>query len=162
VRGSTIGNFYFIFVIVWMLLLQTASSFLAKGLTHQKLLQSRRINKTSPFRSHLLYGRGYSESVICSQKDDNILSVHISPDGDWWLGTEIYAAKHNPSNYVRSIKLPANFDEDNNLLGSLPESSFTLMYDTGLLDSSLFPTVPVSTNNTASHDLDSEPHKHDR
>jgi hypothetical protein len=145
-----------------MLLLQTASSFLAKGLTHQKILQSRCINKISPFRSHHLYGRGYSESVICSQKDDNILSVHISPDGDWWLGTEIYAAKHNPSNYVRSIKLPANFEEDNNLLGSLPESSFTLMYDTGLLDSSLFPTVPVSTNNTASRDLDSEPHKHDR
>lgn len=144
------------------MLLQRASSFLAKGLTHQEFLHSRRVIQIPPFRNQLGYVRGYSESVICSQKDDNILSVHISPDGDWWLGTEIYAAKHNPSNYVRSIKLPANFDEDDNLLGSLPESSFTIMYDTGLLDSSLFPAVPVSARTATSRDQDSEPHKHDR
>jgi hypothetical protein len=68
------------------------------------------------------------------QAPDNALSLHISPCGDWWLGTEIYAAKHNPSGYVRSIKLPDGFDEHDHLLDGLPESTFKTMYDTGFLD----------------------------
>lgn len=68
------------------------------------------------------------------QAPDNALSLHISPCGDWWLGTEIYAAKHNPSGYVRSIKLPDGFDEHDHSLDSLPDSTFLAMYDTGLLD----------------------------
>ena len=139
-----------------------ASSLLAKRLNCQKFFQNRHIIQTPPTWKRPGYGRYYSESLLCSQKDDNVLSVHISPDGDWWLGTEIYAAKHNPSNYVRSIKLPENFDEDNHLLGSLPESSFTLMYDTGLLDSSLFPTVPLSAKTAGSSNPDPESRDHDR
>jgi hypothetical protein len=68
------------------------------------------------------------------QAPDNALSLHISPCGDWWLGTEIYAAKHNPSGYVRSIKLPDGFDEHDHSLDGLPESMFKAMYDTGFLD----------------------------
>ena len=68
------------------------------------------------------------------QSHENELSLHISPCGDWWLGTEIYAAKHNPSGYVRSIKLPEGFDEHDHSLDSLPESKFLAMYDTGFLD----------------------------
>ena len=61
------------------------------------------------------------------------MSIHISPCGDWWLGAEIYAAKHLPSGYVRSIKLPDDFDEDNHLLDKLPASAFLQMYDSGVL-----------------------------
>ena len=127
-----------------------------------RLLQQRHIIQIPRFGKQPEHVRGYSVSSICFRKDDNILSVHISPDGDWWLGTEIYAAKHNPSNYVRSIKLPENFDENNHLLGSLPESSFTLMYDTGLLDSSLLSPVPISTKSTPSCHPDSESLNHNR
>ena len=127
-----------------------ALRFLANGLTTQKFLLNRHIIQIPPISNRPGYVRSYSESPICSEKGNDDLSVHISPDGDWWLGTEIYAAKHNPSNYVRSIKLPANFDEDNHQLGSLPESSFTVMYDTGLLDPSLFPTTPLSGKTSAS------------
>ena len=63
------------------------------------------------------------------QSHENELSLHISPCGDWWLGTEIYAAKHNPSGYVRSIKLPEGFDEHDHSLDSLPESKFLAMRD---------------------------------
>ena len=62
------------------------------------------------------------------------LHLHIAPCGDWWLGTEIYAAKHLPSGYVRSIKLPNDFDEDSKRLDNVSKSTFLAMYDTGLLD----------------------------
>lgn len=80
---------------------------------------------------------GKSTDLVTSQTvqaHDNALSLHISPCGDWWLGTEIYAAKHNPSGYVRSIKLPDDFSEHDHSLDSLPESTFLAMYDTGFLD----------------------------
>ena len=74
------------------------------------------------------------------QKSDEVtLHLHISLCEDWWLGTEIYAAKHLPSGYVRSIKLPYDFDEDSPLLHNIQQSSFLVMCDTGFLD--IFPTV---------------------
>ena len=80
------------------------------------------------------------------QKSDEVtLHLHISFCEDWWLGTEIYAAKHVPSGYVRSIKLPDDFDEDSPLLHNIPKSSFLVMYDTGFLD--IFPTVASPADN---------------
>ena len=32
--------------------------------------------------------------------------LHLAPSGDFWIGSAIYAAKHNPSDYVRSLPLP--------------------------------------------------------
>ena len=78
--------------------------------------------------------RSHSLSPSAHGVNDNNLSIHISPCGDWWLGAEIYAAKHLPSGYVRSIKLPDNFDEDNHLLDELPASAFLQMYDSGVLN----------------------------
>ena len=36
--------------------------------------------------------------------------LHIAPDGDWWTGDEIFAAKHLQPDYVRSVKIPSEFD----------------------------------------------------
>ena len=33
-------------------------------------------------------------------------SLHLAPSGDFWIGRALYAAKHNPSDYVRSLPLP--------------------------------------------------------
>ena len=77
--------------------------------------------------------RSYSLTPTVRGTTDNSMSIHISPCGDWWLGAEIYAAKHLPSGYVRSIKLPDDFDEDNHLLDKLPASAFLQMYDSGVL-----------------------------
>ena len=26
--------------------------------------------------------------------------LHVGPSGDWWVGSSLYAAKHNPSDYL--------------------------------------------------------------
>ena len=36
--------------------------------------------------------------------------LHIAPDGDWWTGDEIFAAKHLQPDYVRSVQVPSEFD----------------------------------------------------
>lgn len=36
--------------------------------------------------------------------------LHIAPDGDWWTGDEIFAAKHLQPDYVRSVQIPSEFD----------------------------------------------------
>ena len=38
--------------------------------------------------------------------------LHVAPDGDWWTGEEIFAAKHLQPDYVRSIPIPMDFDLD--------------------------------------------------
>mmetsp|Transcript_41436 Transcript_41436/g.70953 ORF Transcript_41436/g.70953 Transcript_41436/m.70953 type:complete len:171 (+) Transcript_41436:45-557(+) len=35
---------------------------------------------------------------------------HVSPSGDWWTGTSIFAAKHLQPDYVRSIPIPPGFE----------------------------------------------------
>ena len=88
--------------------------------------------------------RIYSISSTIQKADDKHLHIHISPCGDWWLGAEIYAAKHLPSGYVRSIKLPDNFDEeDSHLLDELPASDFSQMYDTGILNVAILMAIPM-------------------
>ena len=37
---------------------------------------------------------------------------HIAPSGDWWTGPSIFAAKHLQPDYVKSIKLPPDFDPE--------------------------------------------------
>jgi len=34
------------------------------------------------------------------------LYLHVSPDGDWWTGYELFAAKHLQPDYVKSVVLP--------------------------------------------------------
>ena len=98
-----------------------------------------------------IYRTSSASSLQNQKQNQSDLSLHISPCGDWWLGSEIYAAKHNPSGYVRSIKLPDHFEENENSLENLPISSFQTMYDTGVLDSCIAPS-PIkqdSENNEA-------------
>lgn len=66
--------------------------------------------------------------------------LHLAPDGDWWVGSELYAAKHLPSNYVRSIALPkAPFDQA--VLTNYTTEDFIHMYDSGEL-------LPPKNNNS--------------
>lgn len=38
--------------------------------------------------------------------------LHVSPDGDWWTGYELFAAKHLQPDYVKSVALPRAWLED--------------------------------------------------
>jgi hypothetical protein len=38
-------------------------------------------------------------------QDSSCLYLHVGPSGDCWTGHSIFAAKHNPPDYVRSVKL---------------------------------------------------------
>ncbi|EQC39056.1 hypothetical protein SDRG_03264 [Saprolegnia diclina VS20] len=68
--------------------------------------------------------------------------LHLSPCGDWWLGSSMYAAKHLSSDYVKSLRLP---DADvEAVLQQLPDDAFRRMYDDGTLDPRLLPTAPVT------------------
>ena len=56
--------------------------------------------------------------------------LHLAPSGDFWVGSAIYAAKHNPSDYVRSLPLPIGqiIPED------CPHEALVKMYDTKQVD----------------------------
>ena len=38
--------------------------------------------------------------------------LHLAPDGDYWTGSEIFAAKHLQPDYVRSVPIPPPKDFD--------------------------------------------------
>jgi len=44
-------------------------------------------------------------------KDEKPLFLHIGPSGDCWTGDSIFAAKHLQPDYVRSVVLPNNYDD---------------------------------------------------
>mmetsp|Transcript_19561 Transcript_19561/g.39622 ORF Transcript_19561/g.39622 Transcript_19561/m.39622 type:complete len:134 (-) Transcript_19561:533-934(-) len=45
-------------------------------------------------------------------KSTSCTYLHVAPDGDWWTGTEIFAAKHLQPDYVRSVVVPPDIDID--------------------------------------------------
>jgi hypothetical protein len=63
--------------------------------------------------------------------DPSKLFLHISPSGDFWIASEIFAAKHLPEGYVKSIRIPENFEEET--LNALSLADIVKMYDTGKL-----------------------------
>ena len=48
--------------------------------------------------------------------------LHVGPSGDFWTGHSIFAAKHLPPDYVKSVKLDDDMDVDG-LLELLEEAS---------------------------------------
>ncbi|KAH8077574.1 cytochrome-b5 reductase [Aureococcus anophagefferens] len=56
--------------------------------------------------------------------------LHVGPGGDWWEGGGIYAAKHNPGDYVRSLPLPVG----TRLRGDVPAGEVRAMYDAAAVD----------------------------
>jgi len=42
---------------------------------------------------------------------NNAFYLHVGPSGDCWVGHSIFAAKHNPPGYVKSIPLMKLFEE---------------------------------------------------
>ena len=80
----------------------------------------------------------------CKSKNSNSISgdlktkyLHIAPDGDYWVGTTIFAAKHLQPDYIKSIPIPKGFDPEDyfeNLLD--PEEAEEILrkaYDDGTL-----------------------------
>jgi len=53
------------------------------------------------------------ESTSAKIKTNRILYLHVSPDGDFWTGDELFAAKHLEPNYVRSVALPEYLSDKN-------------------------------------------------
>jgi len=47
-----------------------------------------------------------------NSKDEKPLFLHIGPSGDCWTGHSIFAAKHLQPDYVRSVGLPINYDDE--------------------------------------------------
>mmetsp|Transcript_23732 Transcript_23732/g.27994 ORF Transcript_23732/g.27994 Transcript_23732/m.27994 type:complete len:173 (+) Transcript_23732:59-577(+) len=85
-----------------------------------------------------------TESIPASKTKN--LYLHVSPDGDWWTGHELFAAKHLQPDYVKSIVLPdawlANKDADDVEAyieeiydGDELEKLMREIYDTGSLPS---------------------------
>lgn len=66
--------------------------------------------------------------------------LHIAPSGDWWQGPAIYAAKHNPSNYVKSLEIPEGHTVD---LDDVEEKQLHAMYDDEIIPASVL--VPLET-----------------
>ena len=56
--------------------------------------------------------------------------LHLAPSGDFWIGSKIYAAKHNPSDYVRSLPLPIG----QTIPDDCPHDALVKMYDTKEVD----------------------------
>jgi len=56
--------------------------------------------------------------------------LHLSPSGDHWVGSGLYAAKHNPSDYVRSLPLPPN----RTIAEDVPPEALHAMYDANAVD----------------------------
>ena len=59
---------------------------------------------------------------------DDQTYLHVAPSGDWWTGPSIFAAKHLQPDYVRSIKIPADFDPELMLGGDDHASALKLLY----------------------------------
>eukprot|EP01041_Mallomonas_annulata_P000204 gene204-367_t len=66
---------------------------------------------------------------------NNTTFLHLAPCGDWWIDNEIFAAKHLPTGYIRSIRVPIDFDDK--ILNSLDKNAILAMYDTGVLDKTI-------------------------
>ena len=56
--------------------------------------------------------------------------LHVGPGGDWWEGGGVYAAKHTPSDYVRSLPLPVG----TRVRGDVPAGELRAMYDAAAVD----------------------------
>ncbi len=63
--------------------------------------------------------------------DPEILFLHISPGGDFWVAPQLFAAKHLPDGYVRSIRLPDFYDDE--AIQKLSLNDIMKMYDSGKL-----------------------------
>lgn len=44
------------------------------------------------------------------KKKTDVLFLHIAPCGDFWIGHEVFAAKHLQPDYVRSIAIPVEME----------------------------------------------------
>lgn len=68
--------------------------------------------------------------------------LHISPDGDYWVGTSIFAAKHLQPDYVKSILIPEEFDPEDYFENMVkPDEALRILYqayDDGFLPKDIF------------------------
>ncbi|KAH8066838.1 cytochrome-b5 reductase [Aureococcus anophagefferens] len=64
--------------------------------------------------------------------------LHVGPGGDWWEGGGIYAARHNPGDYVRSLPLPVG----TRVRGDVPAGELRAMYDAAAVDAAWLEPSP--------------------
>ena len=57
-------------------------------------------------------GATRSDTTSSSSSKPKQHYLHIAPDGDYWTGYEIFAAKHLQPDYVRSVPIPPPDDFD--------------------------------------------------
>jgi hypothetical protein len=87
-------------------------------------------------------GKEEEEEDDDDDDDDEGQFLHISPCGDWWCGSSLYAAKHNPSDYVRSLPLPTGFI----VSSAVSTECMHRMYDCSTVDRACL--VPAAGNTT--------------
>jgi hypothetical protein len=78
--------------------------------------------------------------------------------GDWWTGPSIFAAKHLQPDYVKSIRIPTDFDptkyfsedegveNENDLSWEEKQLLLHQIYDQGKFPSHLLPPIPSKEN----------------
>ena len=57
-------------------------------------------------------GATCSDTASSSSSKPKQHYLHLAPDGDYWTGSEIFAAKHLQPDYVRSVPIPPPEDFD--------------------------------------------------
>jgi len=82
--------------------------------TYKRAIHRSRVYRTLCIDTSKAYG-GIPESGVF---------IHISPSGDAWVGPSMFAAKHLPSNYLRSIEISHDAD-----IARLEDRLSTLRYD---------------------------------
>ena len=89
--------------------MKNESRYLVARLTHLRRLDKARFtdNITTRTRTAGINRRDQNSKDTKSIKEESQkYYLHVAPDGDWWTGNEIFAAKHLQPDYVRSIPVP--------------------------------------------------------
>ena len=86
---------------------RTYNTVLHNSMNSCKRLLSHKTNKTKD--DDLSCNEQKNDTKV---KQQSSIYLHISPCGDFWIGSRIFAAKHLQPDYVKSIPVPGTFDPD--------------------------------------------------
>lgn len=90
------------------------------------ILGSRRCLRLTEVNAHRLFVKATALPFLAvhrvlsstSTVNDRTIYLHVGPSGDSWIGDALFAAKHNPPGYVKSLALSDNDVGDDDEEGS--------------------------------------------
>ena len=74
--------------------------------------------------------------------------LHVAPDGDWWTGPELFAAKHLEPDYVRSIPInhPHSIEDIEDWIESMDDEEEQQKILRNIYDTKVMPKIPRSSH----------------